>query len=279
MCTWNNACDFSKHKYQTAWPLDYFTVLVSVSSLFPTSSITVSACVHTRGFWIYLHFTERTQWRDAKKQTVCGLTTMHVHVCECVKVRHRETELSAVRRVCVPSEVYFCLAFSCNTRANLSMKHVKERSSQKPWLITDGSINWMCFLLQTFTGRCLDMGHCICVYFLMLSALSHFLLCVCVRDCTSQVSHNTYALIQSLLSPTRNLICQGNVLLQTGLQTQERFLILFTDLLIITKAKYGGENTLRRNKIKLSNKCTTFPKFGVSKIISHMLMKAAIIWL
>ncbi|XP_067264652.1 rho GTPase-activating protein 20 isoform X1 [Chanodichthys erythropterus] len=57
------------------------------------------------------------------------------------------------------------------------------------------------------------------------------------RDCASQVSHNTYALIQSLLSPTRNLICQGNVLLQTGLQTQERFLILFTDILIITKAK------------------------------------------
>lgn len=95
------------------------------------------------------------------EQTVCGLTTMHLHVCECVKVRHRETELSAVRRVCVPSEVYFCLPFSCNTRANLSMMHVKERSR----LITDGSKHWMCFLLQTFTGRCLAMGNCIlCVF-------------------------------------------------------------------------------------------------------------------
>ncbi|XP_073702067.1 rho GTPase-activating protein 20-like isoform X1 [Garra rufa] len=57
------------------------------------------------------------------------------------------------------------------------------------------------------------------------------------RDCTSQVSQDIFALIQSLLSPTRKLICQGNVVLQTGLQTQERFLILFSDLLIITKAK------------------------------------------
>lgn len=57
------------------------------------------------------------------------------------------------------------------------------------------------------------------------------------RDCISQVSQDIWALIQSLLSPTRKLICQGNALLQTGLQTQERYLILFTDLLIITKAK------------------------------------------
>ncbi|XP_056321165.1 rho GTPase-activating protein 20 [Danio aesculapii] len=57
------------------------------------------------------------------------------------------------------------------------------------------------------------------------------------RDCVSQVSQDIWALIQSLLSPTRKLICQANALLQTGLQTQERYLILFTDLLIITKAK------------------------------------------
>uniref|UniRef100_A0A8C1V207 Rho GTPase activating protein 20 n=1 Tax=Cyprinus carpio TaxID=7962 RepID=A0A8C1V207_CYPCA len=57
------------------------------------------------------------------------------------------------------------------------------------------------------------------------------------KDCASQVRQDIFALIQSLLSPTRKLICQGNVVLQTGLQTQERFLILFNDLLIITKAK------------------------------------------
>ncbi|XP_059355872.1 rho GTPase-activating protein 20 isoform X2 [Carassius carassius] len=57
------------------------------------------------------------------------------------------------------------------------------------------------------------------------------------RDCTSQVSQDVFALIQSLVSPTRKLICQGNVVLQTGLQNQERFLIFFNDLLIITKAK------------------------------------------
>uniref|UniRef100_A0A9J7WXW7 Rho GTPase activating protein 20 n=1 Tax=Cyprinus carpio carpio TaxID=630221 RepID=A0A9J7WXW7_CYPCA len=57
------------------------------------------------------------------------------------------------------------------------------------------------------------------------------------RECASQVSQDIFTLIQSLLSPTRKLICQGNVVLQTGLQTQERFLILFSDLLIITKAK------------------------------------------
>ncbi|XP_065107752.1 rho GTPase-activating protein 20 [Paramisgurnus dabryanus] len=57
------------------------------------------------------------------------------------------------------------------------------------------------------------------------------------RDCVSQISQDPYNLIQSLLSPSRKLISQGNVLLQTGVQTQERYLLLFTDLLIITKAK------------------------------------------
>ncbi|RXN29008.1 rho GTPase-activating 20-like isoform X2 [Labeo rohita] len=61
------------------------------------------------------------------------------------------------------------------------------------------------------------------------------------RDCASQVSQDIFALIQSLLSPTRKLICQGNAVLQTGLQTQERFLILFNDLLIITKANTSEE--------------------------------------
>lgn len=60
-----------------------------------------------------------------------------------------------------------------------------------------------------------------------------------VRDCVSQVSQDPHGLIQSLLGPSRKLISQGNVLLQTGVQTQERYLLLFTDLLIITKAKYG----------------------------------------
>ncbi|TRY97098.1 hypothetical protein DNTS_027287 [Danionella cerebrum] len=57
------------------------------------------------------------------------------------------------------------------------------------------------------------------------------------RDCVSQVSQDIWVLIQSLLTSNRKLICQGNVLLQRGLQTQERYLILFSDLLIITKAK------------------------------------------
>ncbi|XP_052004745.1 rho GTPase-activating protein 20 [Xyrauchen texanus] len=57
------------------------------------------------------------------------------------------------------------------------------------------------------------------------------------RDCLFNVSQDPWTLIQSLLGPTRKFITQGNVLLQTGLQTQERFLLLFTDLLIITKAK------------------------------------------
>ncbi|XP_073711314.1 rho GTPase-activating protein 20 [Misgurnus anguillicaudatus] len=57
------------------------------------------------------------------------------------------------------------------------------------------------------------------------------------RDCVPQISQDPHNLIQSLLSPSRKLISQGNVLLQTGVQTQERYLLLFTDLLIITKAK------------------------------------------
>uniref|UniRef100_A0A672RJG3 Rho-GAP domain-containing protein n=1 Tax=Sinocyclocheilus grahami TaxID=75366 RepID=A0A672RJG3_SINGR len=76
------------------------------------------------------------------------------------------------------------------------------------------------------------------------------------RDCASQVSQDIFALIQSLLSPTRRLICQGNVVLQTGLQTQERFLILFNDLLIITKAKYGGGNVKQKKCVRVSEMWT-----------------------
>uniref|UniRef100_A0A671PGK5 Rho GTPase-activating protein 20-like n=1 Tax=Sinocyclocheilus anshuiensis TaxID=1608454 RepID=A0A671PGK5_9TELE len=65
-----------------------------------------------------------------------------------------------------------------------------------------------------------------------------------------------FALIQSLLSPTRKLICQGNVVLQTSLQTQERFLILFSDLLIITKAKYGVMQVKQKKCVRVSEMWT-----------------------
>uniref|UniRef100_A0A673KN60 Rho GTPase-activating protein 20-like n=1 Tax=Sinocyclocheilus rhinocerous TaxID=307959 RepID=A0A673KN60_9TELE len=76
------------------------------------------------------------------------------------------------------------------------------------------------------------------------------------RNCASQVSQDIFALIQSLLSPTRKLICQGNVVLQTGLQTQERFLILFSDLLIITKAKYGVMQVKQKKCVRVSEMWT-----------------------
>ncbi|KAL2087562.1 hypothetical protein ACEWY4_016390 [Coilia grayii] len=51
------------------------------------------------------------------------------------------------------------------------------------------------------------------------------------------VSPETCLLVQSYLSPTRHFVAHAYAQLKTGLQTQERHLFLFNDILLITKAK------------------------------------------
>ncbi|XP_036430288.1 rho GTPase-activating protein 20 [Colossoma macropomum] len=56
-------------------------------------------------------------------------------------------------------------------------------------------------------------------------------------ECVSDVSPASCDLVQSLLGPRRTLVCHGVARLQAGLQTQERYLFLFSDVFIIGKAK------------------------------------------
>nr|XP_056714366.1 rho GTPase-activating protein 20 [Euleptes europaea] len=57
------------------------------------------------------------------------------------------------------------------------------------------------------------------------------------EGCFSPVSPETCLLVQSFLSPNRTLLLEGHVQLKTGLQTQERHLFLFTDILVVAKPK------------------------------------------
>ncbi|XP_017558491.1 rho GTPase-activating protein 20 isoform X1 [Pygocentrus nattereri] len=56
-------------------------------------------------------------------------------------------------------------------------------------------------------------------------------------ECVSDVSPASCDLVQALLGPRRKLVCHGVARLQAGLQTQERYLFLFSDIFIIGKAK------------------------------------------
>ncbi|XP_053161175.1 rho GTPase-activating protein 20 isoform X4 [Hemicordylus capensis] len=57
------------------------------------------------------------------------------------------------------------------------------------------------------------------------------------EGCFSPVSPETCPLVQSFLCPNRTLLLDGHVQLKTGLQTQERHLFLFTDILVVAKPK------------------------------------------
>ncbi|CAB1328833.1 unnamed protein product [Coregonus sp. 'balchen'] len=58
-----------------------------------------------------------------------------------------------------------------------------------------------------------------------------------VENCLSPVSPETCPLVQAFLSPWRMFLAHAHTQLKTGLQTQERHLFLFTDTLLIAKAK------------------------------------------
>ncbi|KAG9262359.1 rho GTPase-activating protein 20-like [Astyanax mexicanus] len=57
------------------------------------------------------------------------------------------------------------------------------------------------------------------------------------ENCLSPVCPETCLLVQSFLTPGRMFISHAYAQLKTGLQTQERHLFLFTDILLISKAK------------------------------------------
>ncbi|XP_072513835.1 rho GTPase-activating protein 20-like [Salminus brasiliensis] len=57
------------------------------------------------------------------------------------------------------------------------------------------------------------------------------------ENCLSPVCPETCLLVQSYLTPSRMFISHAYAQLKTGLQTQERHLFLFTDILLISKAK------------------------------------------
>lgn len=60
----------------------------------------------------------------------------------------------------------------------------------------------------------------------------------CREGCFSPISPEACPLVQSFMCHNRSFILDGHVQLKTGLQTQERHLFLFTDLLVVAKSKW-----------------------------------------
>ncbi|KAM3935686.1 rho GTPase-activating protein 20-like [Leptodactylus fuscus] len=65
--------------------------------------------------------------------------------------------------------------------------------------------------------------------------------------CFSPVSPESCPLVQAFVCPSRSFIMHGHVQLKTGLQTQERHLFLFTDILIIAKSKSPSHYKLKHH--------------------------------
>uniref|UniRef100_A0A8C3IA85 Rho GTPase-activating protein 20 n=1 Tax=Chrysemys picta bellii TaxID=8478 RepID=A0A8C3IA85_CHRPI len=57
------------------------------------------------------------------------------------------------------------------------------------------------------------------------------------ESCFSPISPEACPLVQSFICPNRAFVLDGHVQLKTGLQTQERHLFLFTDILVVAKSK------------------------------------------
>ncbi|KAM4906210.1 rho GTPase-activating protein 20 [Sylvia borin] len=57
------------------------------------------------------------------------------------------------------------------------------------------------------------------------------------EGCLSPISPEAWPLVQSFICHNRTFILDGHVQLKTSLQTQERHLFLFTDLLVVAKSK------------------------------------------
>ncbi|XP_056417661.1 rho GTPase-activating protein 20-like isoform X2 [Hyla sarda] len=66
-------------------------------------------------------------------------------------------------------------------------------------------------------------------------------------SCFSPVSPESCPLVQAFVCPSRSFIMHSHVQLKTGLQTQERHLFLFTDILIIAKSKSPSHYKLKHH--------------------------------
>lgn len=139
-----------------AWQLEYFTVCFPSqwAVCFPllTQCHSQCLCVCKRLLNIFAFY-----WKERMKRccrsSLCVVSqpaSARVWVCKRVTPRNK---VVCRQTGCLKSVYFlkptFCPMLSCNTEANLSMKHVKERSSQKLWLITDGCV-FICKHLKYF---------------------------------------------------------------------------------------------------------------------------------
>ncbi|KAM9321169.1 rho GTPase-activating protein 20 [Gastrophryne carolinensis] len=65
--------------------------------------------------------------------------------------------------------------------------------------------------------------------------------------CFSPVSPDSCPLVQAFICPSRAFITHSHVQLKTGLQTQDRHLFLFTDILVIAKSKSPSHYKLKQH--------------------------------
>lgn len=157
--------------------------------LFPTSgtmSQPVLVCMQEASEYICISLKGENE-EMLQNQPVCGLTTS---ICTCLSAWKSDTEKQSCLLSDRLTEEYmyflkstFCLMFSCNTGANLSMKHVKERSSQKLRLITDWLMNWTCFHMQSCKHLREDVLGKLCILYMfsnvvLSSTVSFSLMCV-----------------------------------------------------------------------------------------------------
>ncbi|XP_075707716.1 rho GTPase-activating protein 20 isoform X2 [Rhinoderma darwinii] len=73
--------------------------------------------------------------------------------------------------------------------------------------------------------------------------------------CFSPVSPESCPLVQAFVCPSRSFIMHSHVQLKTGLQTQERHLFLFTDILVIAKSKSPSQYK-RKHHVRVSEMWT-----------------------
>uniref|UniRef100_A0A8C3U7S8 Rho GTPase-activating protein 20 n=2 Tax=Catharus TaxID=9184 RepID=A0A8C3U7S8_CATUS len=92
-------------------------------------------------------------------------------------------------------------------------------------------------------GCAVICSSCICVLSLFwrqpicFPLYSVYLMSFCREGCLSPISPEAWPLVQSFICHNRTFILDGHVQLKTSLQTQERHLFLFTDLLVVAKSK------------------------------------------
>ncbi|MFT7818251.1 rho GTPase-activating protein 20-like [Arapaima gigas] len=75
------------------------------------------------------------------------------------------------------------------------------------------------------------------------------------ESCFTPVNPESCPLVQSFLGPSRMFLTHGHVQLKTGLQTQERHLFLFSDILLIAKAK-SSTNFKLKSRVRVSEMWT-----------------------